>query len=152
MLQVLGALIAPAVLVSATGQFILSTANRLALTTDRARELARHLDKLERSRNEVPREQRLRVQRQLLSTLQRARAQQRALVLFYTAAVCFVLCSLMLGVEMLMYLLPPWLPVALGLTGVVLLLFACSLLVLETRKLVTTLQAESEHHDPPLPS
>lgn len=139
-LGVLTALIAPALLISACGTFILSTSTRLARNVDQMREFAMRLRAGDASVGGA--EGRQFLERQLERMFHRVRQQQRALSLYYWAAVLFVTCSLALGTEALLQFLPNWLPVVLGLSGVVVLLVACSLLLAETRSLVAGMSEE----------
>jgi hypothetical protein len=148
-LGVLTALIAPALLISASGTFITSTVQRLTSNTERFRLLALRLRQLEGTEGARPALRRARLESQLEWTYRRVVLQQRALTLFYTAAVFFVTCSFALGLEAVTTVVPAWLPVALGLFGVLLLLAACTLLLEDARRLVsgirderTTLQAD----------
>jgi hypothetical protein len=142
-LAVLTALIAPALLLSACGTFISSTATRLSLNTERARTLVHQLKKMESQGEDTHRaEPRFWFERQLDLTFQRVLLEQWALGLFYSAALLFVACSLALGMEAISKVPPPALPVALGLAGVLLLLAACTLLVLDLHRLVTAMREE----------
>src|SRR5690606_10262293 len=108
-LGVLTALIAPALLISASATFILSTVTRLVRNVDQMRALAQRLRRPE----PIEPAARAFLEAQLARTLQRVNLQQRALALFYAAAVIFVACSLALGMEALTQALPNWLPVVL---------------------------------------
>ena len=142
-LGVLTALIAPALLVSACGTFILSTSNRLAMTTERVRTLAAQLWRLKAEEAlSVQTDRRVRLERHMERAFQRVLLQQRALALFYGAAVLFVACSLALGLEAVTRRLPSWLPEILGLVGVTLLLGACALLLVDIRLLVAAMRDE----------
>jgi hypothetical protein len=141
-LGVLTALIAPALLISACATFIISTSARLARNVDQMRELAMRLRNCDHTGSGT--DQRKFLHRQLERMFRRVRQQQRALALFYWAAVLFVTCSLALGTEAFTQVLPNWLPVMLGLTGVVMLLVACSLLLAETRLLVAGMTEEMQ--------
>jgi hypothetical protein len=142
-LGVLTALIAPALLVSACGTFILSTSNRLSLTTERVRVLVLQMGRLEAKERTPARAVELeRLQLEVQLSFRRVLRQQQALALFYMATVLFVGCSLTLGMEALTAVLPPWLPVALGLAGVAVLLAACSILLLDVQWLVRGMKLE----------
>ena len=139
-LGVLAALIAPALLISACGTFILSTSTRLARNVDQMREFGMRLRTCDSSKEGV--EGRAFLTRQLERMYRRVQLQQRALFLFYCAAVLFVACSLALGFEAFTHVLPNWLPVMFGLMGVVFLLAACWLLLSDTRWLVAGMREE----------
>lgn len=143
-LGVVTALIAPALLISASGTFILSTSNRLTRVVDRVRVLSDRMDQLAAGKGELPlraeRQQTFGAQLHLMSA--RAQLLQRALQLLYTAAGIFVGSSLALGVEAFTGALPNWLPVVIALAGSLVLLAACVYLVLEARR-----QAASMRHE-----
>jgi hypothetical protein len=143
-LAVVTALIAPALLISASGTFILSTSNRLTRVVDRVRQLSDRMDQLASGKSELPllaeRQQSYGAQLHLMS--ERAHLLQRALKLLYTASGIFVSSSLALGVEAFTGALPNWLPVVIALVGSLVLLSACVYLVLEARR-----QAASMHNE-----
>lgn len=143
-LGIFTALIAPALLISACGTFILSTSNRLTRVVDRVRQLSDRVERLGTVDEGLAlREERQRTfgdQLHLMS--QRARLLQRALQLLYTASGIFVSSSLALGLEASTGALPNWLPVLLALLGALVLLAACVSLVLEARR-----QAASMSHE-----
>ena len=141
-LGVLTALIAPALLISASGTLITSTVQRLMSNTERFRLLAQKLRRLEGKGGAPSAPRRARLESQLEWTYRRVLLQQRALTLFYAAAVFFVACSFALGLEAVTALLPAWLPVFLGLFGVLILLVACALLLVETHRLVSGMREE----------
>jgi hypothetical protein len=141
-LGVLTALIAPALLISASGTLINSTAQRLISNTDRFRHLALSLRRLEGQAGASSMAKRRQLDVQLEWTYRRVLLQQRALTLFYTAAVFFVACSFALGLEAMTTALPPLLPVVLGLLGVLILLVAVALLLVETYRLVAGMREE----------
>lgn len=141
-LGVLTALIAPALLISASGSLITSTSHRLAGNTERFRHLAERLQRIEERNDERTLARRRHLEAQLDWTYRRVLLQQRALTLFYSAAVFFVACSFALGVEAVTRELPNWMPVLLGLAGVLILLVACALLLVEARRLVAGMRQE----------
>ncbi len=141
-LGVLTSLIAPAVLISACASLIISTANRMALTTERVRLLAHELRQVDGDEEARTPARCAHLEHQMEWAFRRAVAQQRALTLFYSATAFLVACSFALGLEALTQILPNWLPVALGLCGVLLLLLACALLLVDARLLITGMRDE----------
>jgi Protein of unknown function (DUF2721) len=73
---------------------------------------------------------------------QRANMLQRTLSNFYIASGLFVLTSVALGVVAVINSGFTWVPVVLGITGVIFLLYGCVLLVFEIRVSRSTLQRE----------
>jgi len=148
-LNVLTAMITPALLLSACGTFILSTSNRLARVVDRIRWLAKHLDELSRPESEIAlREERLgRARAEIRVQGERLKMIQRALTVLYTAAAAFVCTSVSIGIAstietMWIY----WLPVVFGIGGACSMLTAAVLLVREARKAVKDLSEEVGFH------
>jgi hypothetical protein len=143
-LSIFTALIAPALLISACGTFILSTSNRLTRVVDRVRQLSDRIEGLASGQRELPllleRQQTFGAQIYLMS--ERARLLQRALKLLYTASAIFVSSSLALGIEAWTGLLPNWLPVVIAIAGALALMGACVYLMLEARR-----QAASMRHE-----
>ncbi len=131
--EVLGAMITPARLDSASGALVISTSNRLSRVVDRVRVLARDAEHL---RDSAPREQspkRALIARQLSSLAERALILRSALAALYTAIGLLVATSIGVG---LLTMLPwgrSWPPVVLGLLGSCALLWGSVLLVREGR-------------------
>ena len=90
-LSILTAMITPAVLISACGTLIFSTATRLGRIVDRVRELSRAMEHLCKDGGEdfTP-ERQAEVERQLAAHAQRGRLIQGALTSFYLALGLFV--------------------------------------------------------------
>ena len=143
-LGIFTALIAPALLISACGTFILSTSNRLTRVVDRVRQLSDRVERLGSAEAGLvllaERQQAFGEQVHLMS--ERARLLQRALQLLYCASGTFVSSSLALGLEASTGVLPNWLPVLLAILGALVLFAACVSLVLEARR-----QAASMRHE-----
>jgi hypothetical protein len=143
-LSVLTSMITPALLISATGTYILSTSNRLARVVDRMRALQEKIETDVRAENQLP----LHVERihlwetQLGRQIERLRLLQSALTLLYTAAAMFICTSVIIGVLWASGLTFYWFPVVMGLGGAGLLFVASILLVLETRKAVRNAEDE----------
>jgi len=148
-LNVLAAMITPALLLSACGTFILSTSNRLARVVDRVRSLSQQLDEMMQSVADVAlRQERLdRYRGEIKLQAQRLGLIQRALTLLYVAAVNFVCTSLAIGVASTITLVwVYWVPVAFGLTGACCMLAAAVMLAIEARRAVNDLYQETEFH------
>jgi hypothetical protein len=145
-LGVFTALIAPALLISACGTFILSTSNRLTRVVDRVRQLSDRIEGLAAGQRELPlhleRQQTFGAQLHLMS--ERARLLQQALKLLYTASGIFVSSSLALGLEASTGLLPNWLPVVIAIAGALVLLSACVCLILEARRQAAGMRHEMD--------
>jgi hypothetical protein len=148
-LNVLTAMITPALLLSACGTFILSTSNRLARVVDRIRALSKQLDEIAQAERDVAlRGERIERNRsEIKLQAQRLRMIQRALTVLYFAAVNFVLTSVAIGLASVFpYGWPYWLPVVFGLAGVCCMLVSAFVLAWEARKAVQDLYLETEFH------
>jgi hypothetical protein len=143
-LSVLTSMITPALLISATGTFILSTSNRLARVVDRMRALQEKIETSGSADDQLPlHEERIILwEKQLGRQIERLRLLQAALTLLYNAAAMFICTSVVIGVLWASGLTFYWFPVVMGLCGAGLLFVASILLVLETRKAVRNAEDE----------
>lgn len=144
-LNILAAMITPALLISATGTFILSTTGRLGRVVDRMRLVSEKVEDLATDPAAALREERIQDYRDQMRRLRaRLNLLQKAITLLYIAASTFVLTSVAIGLVALVSLRLYWLPVALGIGGALMLLVASIYLILEARHAVSDLQLESE--------
>ena len=142
-LQLLSAMITPAVLISAAGTLILSTSNRLGRIVDRVRELLRLIEQLAAGQGDFAGEHRREIERQLDSHVLRGRLIQAALTSFYAALGMFVATTIAIG---LVALVPEsaGLPSVLGIVGTLILFHGCVLLIRETRIALKAVNDEME--------
>jgi hypothetical protein len=145
--EVLGAMITPAVLISASGVLVLSTSNRVGRTVDRVRVLAAEVERLQMSAESVSplvhiKEFKLKhIGDQLVQLSERALLLRSALTALYTAIGLLVATSILVGVVALLQWAYTWLPVVSGFAGSCALLYGSLLLVREARLAVrSTLQ------------
>lgn len=132
-LSLLSAMITPAVLISACGTLIFSTATRLARVVDRVRTLSRHLDQIYAgAESDFPEERRADAERQLSLQARRGRLIQRALTGLYGALGLFVATTVAIAVAPFLPRLA-WLPTTLGIAGTLVLFYGCMMLIAETR-------------------
>ncbi|MDX2151840.1 MAG: DUF2721 domain-containing protein [Bryobacteraceae bacterium] len=141
---VLTAMITPALLISASGTFILSTSQRLGRVVDRTRKLAETIEEVVRGETVVSlKEERLQwLFSQIDRQMRRARLLQISLSVFYVSAVIFVASSVAIGLAAL-FARFAWVPVVLGLGGASCLLVGSTVLILEARIAITSLDAET---------
>jgi len=134
--EILGAMITPALLISASGTLVLSTSNRLARVVDRVRALGRIAEELtppgETPVAEVEDKRQL-ITEQLDKLSARIRYLVPAIATLYTAIGLLVASSISVGVVAVVGWRTAWLPVALGIIGVCALFYASTLLVREIR-------------------
>jgi len=100
-LNVLTAMITPAVLISGAGTLLLSTSNRLGRSTDRVRVLTARFKDLvgeEGQREPLAREEKRLIVEQLPRLTRRTRYLQRAMRAFYVAVALLVGTSILIGV------------------------------------------------------
>jgi hypothetical protein len=142
-LAVLSAMITPAVLISACGTLVLSTSTRLARVIDRVRQLAQRLEDLADHKETVAayEERRAALHGQMRTLARRGRLLQFSLTLFYLGVATFVATSVAIGVVAAGWTAAVWIPVALALTGALMLLAGSLTLIGESRiALMTTLR------------
>ena len=145
--DILGAMITPAVLISACGSLIIATVSRLNRAVDRTRETSQRFAELSEPRivgAATDEEQRmLFVQLDVNTT--RARLLQRALARLYWALGAFVGTSAAIGIVAVAGRAFAPVPITLGLMGAALLLWAAVLLVHESRLALQGLDAEMDY-------
>jgi hypothetical protein len=145
-LEVLTAMITPAVLISASGTMILSTSTRLGRVVDRVRSLSDRLQELpdDDTKVEFLEEKRAMLFDQLDKLTSRSRLLQRALTTFYLAVGVFVGTSVAIGVVSFLHGRFAWVPVTMGLVGSFFLFYGSMLLVFEARLALSTTHAEMD--------
>jgi hypothetical protein len=143
--EVLTAMITPAVLISASGTMILSTSTRLGRVVDRVRSLSDRLQALpDDDGNDLLEEKRAMIFDQLDKLTSRSRLLQRALTTFYLAVGVFVATSVAIGVVSFFSSRFAIIPVAFGLIGAFFLFYGSMLLVFEARLALSTTHAEMD--------
>jgi len=146
-IEFLTAMITPALLISATGSLVLSTSTRLGRVVDRVRELERRLSELilTEDRDKVPLyEKRIETVVHLLDKVtSRARILQRAQGAFYYGLGFFVLTSVTIAVAGL-FNIYRWLPIPVGIVGILFLLYGSMQMLRETRMATATINAEMD--------
>jgi hypothetical protein len=133
--QILTSLLAPALLMAATGSLLVSANNRLARVVDRLRSLIA-------SWNNAGPERRANLDRQIDRHRRRSRYVLHACVMLYAAVGSFVGTSLALAVDAFSGQRLPLLPTALAVIGVLCLLVACVYLGLEVTLAVRSFDEE----------
>ena len=137
-------MITPALLISATGTFILSTSNRLGRVVDRVRGISEKIDELMHPTAEIDliEERKEMMIGQLVKLSSRADLLQRSLTAFYLAG-AFVACSVAIGVAAWIRSEQAVIAVALGLVGGGVLFYGSVMLILEARLAVSSLRSET---------
>lgn len=146
-IEFLTAMVTPTLLISATGSLVLSTSTRLGRVVDRVRELEKRLGEMiyVEDKSEVPLyDVRLEVIVDLLDKVtSRSRLLQRAMGAFYYALSIFVLTSVTIAVAGL-FGVYRWLPIPVGIIGIVFVLYGSLLMLKETRMATATINAEMD--------
>lgn len=134
-LSVLTAMITPALLISATGTFILSTSNRLGRVIDRVRRLTEIIEELmqDDAKRDLLAERRALYLAAAGRQSRRAEILQRTLRIFYLASVMFILTSIAIGMAAVFSRGFNWVPVVLGIGGACLLLTGALNLLFEAK-------------------
>jgi hypothetical protein len=141
-LEVLSAMITPAVLISASGTLVLSTSVRLARVVDRVRTLSGTLEDIFNTReDEIVAARRMQVEHQLELQTRRGRLIQRALTSFYLALCIFVGTTISIAISAFAPGVA-WAPTWLGIVGMITMFYGCVLLVRETRLALVSVDKE----------
>jgi hypothetical protein len=148
-LAVLTSMITPALLLSASGTFILSTSNRLGRCVDRIRRISELLEYQidPATHRPLSPERTAMLLRMLDYSGRRARMLARVMISFYLAAGAFVATSVSIGVASLFIDRLSWLPVSLGITGALFMSYGGFRLILEAKLSQDSLLEEIEYVD-----
>ena len=146
-IEFLTAMITPALLISATGSLVLSTSTRLGRVVDRVRVLEQRLSELimTEDKTEIPLyERRLETIVNLLDKVtSRARILQKAMGAFYYGLGFFILTSVSIAIAGFVNTYR-WLPIPIGIVGIIFLFYGSLLMLLETRMATATVNAEMD--------
>jgi uncharacterized protein DUF2721 len=143
-LEILSAMITPAVLISASGTMVLSTSVRMARVVDRVRTLSGALEEIFNTPpDDILDARRAETEQQLLLQTRRARLIQRALTSFYVALCVFVGTTISTAISAFSQRLT-WMPTGLGIFGMLMMFYGCVLLVRETRLALLSVDLEME--------
>jgi hypothetical protein len=144
--QILGAMITPALLISASGTLSLSTANRLGRVVDRIRAMTDLAESLPDgvATPEVV-DKRALIADQIHWHTQRLRLLQHTVVTLYTAIGLLVGSSLTVGLSASTNWALGWVPVTFGLGGACALFVAAGMLIRESRLAVRGAEFEIDY-------
>jgi hypothetical protein len=141
-LEILSAMITPAVLISASGTLVLSTSVRLARVVDRVRTLSGTLEEIFNSPEDaLVAARREHVEQQLDLQTRRGSLIQRALTSFYVALCVFVGTTISIAISAFAPAVA-WAPTGLGILGMFPMFYGCVLLVRETRLALVSVDRE----------
>lgn len=146
-IEFLTAMVTPALLISATGSLVLSTSTRLGRVIDRVRQLEERLSDLiyAEDKEDVPLyDKRVEVIVDLLDKVtSRSRILQSAMGMFYYGLMFFVLTSVTIAVAAI-FNTTRWLPIPIGIIGIMFIFYGSVLMLLETRMATATVRAEMD--------
>lgn len=146
-IEFLTAMVTPALLISATGSLVLSTSTRLGRVVDRVRWLEDRLSNLiyADDKETVPLyERRVEVVVDLLDKVtSRSRILQKALAALYYGLGLFILCSVTIAIASF-FTRYRWVPIPVGIVGILCLLYGSILMLRETRMATATVNAEMD--------
>jgi hypothetical protein len=149
-IEFLTAMITPALLISATGSLVLSTSTRLGRVVDRVRDLEQRLSELitTEEKSAIPLyEKRVDTVVSLLDKVtSRARILQKAMGAFYYGLGFFVLTSVTIAFVGVFPAVAVyrWLPIPIGIVGILYLAWGSILMLRETRMATATVNAEMD--------
>ena len=144
-LDVLGAMITPAVLILASSSLLITTSSRSIRCVDRVRDRAQELEALGTGTDEVTEARRKHLYSQLDINTRRARLLQRAMSRLYIGISFFIATSVSIGVVALLEVNVGWIPLLLGFVGAFLLFSASVYLIFESRLAMTTTYTEMDY-------
>jgi hypothetical protein len=146
-IEFLTAMVTPTLLMSATGSLVLSTSTRLGRVVDRVRSLEIRLGEMiyAENKSEIPLyEKRVEVVVELLNKVtSRSRILQKAIAAFYYGLMFFILTSVTIAVAAL-FGVYRWLPIPIGIVGIICLFYGSLLMLRETRMATATINAEMD--------
>jgi hypothetical protein len=146
-IEFLTAMITPALLISATGSLVLSTSTRLGRVVDRVRSLEERLTDviMAEDKTKLPLyDRRVEVIVELLDKVtSRSRVLQRAMVAFYYGLGFFILTSVTIAIAGILSVFR-WLPIPMGIVGIVFLFYGSLLMLREARMATATIRAEMD--------
>jgi hypothetical protein len=146
-LDVLGAMITPAVLILASSSLLITTSSRSIRCIDRVRGRAEELEALGKGTDEGTERRRSHLFAQLEINTRRARLLQKAMSRLYIGISFFIATSVAIGVVSLLHVDIGWFPLILGFIGAGLLFSASIYLIFESRLAMTTTYAEMDYID-----
>jgi hypothetical protein len=144
-LDVLGAMITPAVLILASSSLLITTSARSIRCIDRVRERAEELQALGKGTDEGTEKRRKHLYAQLEINTRRARLLQKAMGRLYIGISFFIATSVSIGVVSLLHVDIGWVPLVLGFFGAGLLFSASVYLIVESRMALTTTFEEMDY-------
>ncbi|HEV7765466.1 MAG TPA: DUF2721 domain-containing protein [Thermoanaerobaculia bacterium] len=144
-LDVLGAMITPAVLILASSSLLITTSSRSIRCVDRVRERAEELQALGKGTDEGTEKRRKHLYTQLEINTRRARLLQKAMGRLYIGISFFIATSVSIGVVSLLHVDVGWIPLLLGFIGAGLLFSASVFLIIESRLALATTFEEMDY-------
>jgi hypothetical protein len=145
-IEILAAMISPAVLMAAAGSVVLSTSNRLGRVVDRTRQLLHDAQRLDtvppESESDMERAQHDLILEQLDFLSRRMYLLRAALAGLYGSMALLVMTSLLIGLLVLLQGDAGWMPLLTGLSGAMGFLYSVLQLLREAALAVVSTQVE----------
>jgi hypothetical protein len=146
-LDVLGAMVTPTVLILASSGLLQTTSSRSIRCVDRVRERAEELQQLGKASDEGTERRRTHLYNQLEINIRRARLLQTAMSRLYFGLSTFIATSVSIGVVSLLHVNIGFVPLLLGFVGAGFLFSASVYLIFESRLAMTTTYEEMDYID-----
>lgn len=146
-LDILGAMITPAVLILASSSLLITTSSRSIRCVDRVRDRAEELQALGKGQDDGTEKRRQHLFKQLEINTRRARLLQKAMGRLYIGISFFIATSVSIGLVSLLHLNVGWIPMLLGFIGAILLFSASIYLIFESRLALATTFEEMDYID-----
>lgn len=144
-LDVLGAMITPAILILASSSLLITTSQRSIRCIDRVRERAEEVQALGKGEDVGTQRRRNHLFRQLDINTRRARLLLRTMSLLYIAISFFIATSISIGTVSLLHIDIGWVPMVLGFFGALLLFAASIYLIVESNMALSTTAEEMDY-------
>lgn len=144
-LNVLGAMITPAVLILASSSLLITTSQRSIRCVDRVRERAEELQALGKGTDEGTEKRRNHLFKQLEVNTRRARLLTKAMSRLYIAIGGFIATSVAIGAVSMLRVDIGWVPLVLGFVAATFLFSASVYLIFESRLALATTFEEMDY-------
>lgn len=131
-ITILTSLITPAILILASGSLSLTTSQRLSRSIERVRKISIEFREIKMGNKDIPEKEKYLLYLQLVKASKRAKLLQRAMTMLYTALFLFIATSMLIGIFDILDLAGTFLLIFLPMLGVLCLLVASILLILES--------------------
>jgi hypothetical protein len=144
-LTILSAMVTPAILILACASLTISTSNRLIRVIERTREIRALLERYEKGTLVMCGEEYNLMYALLCGAAHRSELLHRALAGIYIAMSIFIAASVAISLAAISERVSDWIPVLLGISGALLLLYVSIILIAEAQIGSKAIHAETEY-------